>query len=65
MVNFYLDRIKLPELINELSGGSLRISRTQFLQSSLVNPVANPYALLQQTGYLTLTAPYAGSKCVP
>ena len=64
LLRMNLDRIKLPELINELSGGSLRISRTQFLQSSLVNPVANPYALLQQTGYLTLTAPYAGSRSV-
>ena len=48
------DRIRLPKLLDELASGRLQVTRKQFLQSSLVNPEANPYALLCQVGYLTL-----------
>lgn len=53
-----LDRIDLRQMLLEFSSGVFRIGPSQFLQSSLVNPEANPYAILSQTGYLTLKRPY-------
>ena len=48
----------------ETAAGAFRINEEQFLESSLVNPEANPYSLLFQTGYLTLKEPYSSSGSV-
>ena len=54
LLKLYLDRIDLQKLLMETAAGAFRINEEQFLESSLVNPEANPYSLLFQTGYLTL-----------
>ena len=53
-----LDRIELEPLIAQLSQGEIVIGGREFRQSSLINPKANPYSLLFQTGYLTLSKPF-------
>ena len=53
-----LSRLPLPKVVGEAAAGSFCITYTQFIQSSLINPEANPYSLLFQTGYLTLTRPF-------
>ena len=53
-----LDRIELEPLIAQLSQGEIVIGGREFRQSSLINPKANPYSLLFQTGYLTLSEPF-------
>ena len=49
-----LDRINLEQVITQLCQGEIVIGGKEFVQSSLINPKANPYSLLFQTGYLTL-----------
>ena len=50
-----LDRINLEQVITQLCQGEIVIGGKEFVQSSLINPKANPYSLLFQTGYLTLS----------
>ena len=64
LLKLYLDRIDLQKLLMETAAGAFRINEEQFLESSLVNPEANPYSLLFQTGYLTLKEPYSSSGSV-
>ena len=52
------------KLLMETAAGAFRINEEQFLESSLVNPEANPYSLLFQTGYLTLKEPYSSGGSV-
>ena len=59
LLKLVLERIKLNELIAEL--GQIVIGGKEFLQSSLINPKANPYSLLFQTGYLTFAEPFRPS----
>lgn len=56
-----LDRLDLPQLINDASVGDIEIDSNQFQQSSLLNPKANSSSLLFQTGYLTLCEPFITS----
>ena len=49
-----LDRINLEQVITQLCQGEIVIGGKEFVQSSLINPKANPYSLLFQTGYFTL-----------
>ena len=56
-----LDRLDLPQLINDASVGDIEIDSNQFQQSSLLNPNANSSSLLFQTGYLTLCEPFITS----
>ena len=64
LLKLYLDRLDLQKLLMETAAGAFRINEEQFLESSLVNPEANPYSLLFQTGYLTLKEPYSSSDSV-
>ncbi len=66
LLKLCLDRVDLPKLLTKLADGNgeISVSKDEFLQSSLVNPQANPYSLLCQTGYLTLSQPMAGSQFV-
>ena len=48
-----LDRIDVPQLLADMRSGDIEVDYEEFMQSSLVNPEANPYSLLFQTGYLT------------
>ena len=58
LLKLSLDRINAGELLKEVSSGELEVSARQFIQSSLINPRANPYSLMFQTGYLTLKTPF-------
>lgn len=53
-----LDRINIPKILEDMKVGELAVDPDQFIQSSLINPEANPYSLLFQTGYLTLSQPF-------
>ncbi len=61
-----LDRVDLTKLITKIASGNvdIAVSKELFVQSSLVNPRANPYSLLCQAGYLTLSQPIVGSQYV-
>lgn len=59
-----VNRKDLQQLLKEAYSGSFCIDYEQFTQSALINPEANPYALLSQTGYLTLTKPYVNGDPV-
>ena len=54
-----LDRIDIKQLIEEVmaNNGDIVVTAGAFMQSSFVNPQANPYSLLFQAGYLTLSKP--------
>ena len=56
-----LARIELEQLIAKLSQREIVIGGKEFVQSSLVNPMANSYSLLFQAGYLTLSKPFRAS----
>ena len=56
-----LDRLDLPQLINEAATGEIEIDSKEFQLSSLLNPKANSSSLLFQTGYLTLCEPFITS----
>lgn len=58
LLKTYIERLNLSELLKETYSGGFCITFDEFIQSSLANPEANPYALLFQTGYLTLTEPF-------
>ena len=64
LLKIYLDRIDVQKLLLETDAGNITISDEKFIQSSLVNPKANAYSLLFQTGYLTLSKPYKKSNTV-
>ena len=51
-------RVNLESLLEEYRTGEFILSFGDFKQASLSNPEANPYALLYQSGYLTLAAPF-------
>ena len=53
-----LDRIDVPQLLADMRSGDIEVDYEEFMQSSLVNPEANPYSLLFQTGYLTFQQPF-------
>lgn len=53
-----LGKINIHSLLEEVASGNICIDFFKFIQSSLINPEANPYALLFQTGYLTLSRPF-------
>lgn len=53
-----LRKINIQSLLEEVASGNIRVDYFKFIQSSLINPEANPYALLFQTGYLTLSQPF-------
>ena len=61
LLKISLDRIDLEQLIAQLSQGEIVIGGKEFVQSSLINPKANPYSLLFQTGYLTLSKRFRAS----
>lgn len=54
-----LDRMDLQQLLDDVAAGDIVVRAEDFLQSSLVNPLANPYSLMFQTGYLTLSQPFS------
>ena len=54
----------MQKLLLETAAGNITVSDEKFIQSSLVNPKANAYSLLFQTGYLTLSKPYKKSNTV-
>ncbi len=54
-----LDRMDLQQLLDDVAAGEIVVRAEDFLQSSLVNPLANPYSLMFQTGYLTLSQPFS------
>ncbi len=56
-----LARVDLTQLLNEVAAGEIVVSSTEFRRSSLLNPEANPYALMFQAGYLTLSQPISRS----
>ena len=58
LLKISLDRINLEQLIAKITKGEILIGGKEFLQSSLINPEANPYSLLFQAGYLTFNEPY-------
>ena len=58
LLKLSLDRMNIGGLLQEISAGEIEAGARQFLQSSLINPKANPYALMFQTGYLTLKTPF-------
>ena len=58
LLKISLSRINLEQLIVKISKGEILIGGKEFLQSSLINPKANPYSLLFQAGYLTFNEPY-------
>ena len=64
LLKIYLDRIDVQKLLLETAAGNITVSDEKFIQSSLVNPKANAYSLLFQTGYLTLSKPYKKSNTV-
>ncbi len=66
LLKLCLDRINLTKLIAKITAGNgdISVDKVQFLQSSLVNPEANPYSLLCQVGYLTLSQPMVGNQLV-
>ena len=49
---------RILSLVNAFVNEKLTVSLRPRCQSSLVNPAASPYALMYQTGYLTLKTPY-------
>ena len=53
VLKLVLAKIKLDQIIAALSKSEITIGGKEFLQSSLINPKANPYSLLFQVGYLT------------
>ncbi len=53
-----VDRIDVPQLLDDMRSGDIEVDYEEFMQSSLVNPEANPYSLLFQTGYLTFSGPF-------
>ena len=59
-----IDRIDLPNLMKEAAAGGIAITSDEFLRSSVLNPEANPYALLFQTGYLTLVRPFLNGNAI-
>ena len=61
-----LERLDLTNLLAALGAdnGEIAVSKDEFLHSSLVNPQANPYSVLCQLGYLTLSQPLSGSSYV-
>ncbi len=64
LLKLSLGKINVSELLLEVGAGEITVSAKQFIQSSLVNPRANPYALMYQTGYLTLKIPYRNGEDV-
>lgn len=63
VIQFALERINVPKMLYDLRTGELVVDYDQFMESSLVNPEANPYSLLFQTGYLTFSRSfYNGDK---
>ena len=65
LLKTFIDKIDLKELLkNEMASGGFSITSEQFFSSSVVNPKANPYALLFQTGYLTLVKPFLNGNAV-
>ena len=66
LLKLCLDRVDLPKLLTKLADGNgeISVSKDEFLQSSLVNPQANPYSVLCQLGYLTLSQPFSGNPYV-
>ena len=66
LLKLCLDRINLTKLIAKITAGNgdISVDKVQFLQSSLVTPEANPYSLLCQVGYLTLSQPMVGNQLV-
>ena len=58
LLRLTVDKLDLEKLLAEVAAGRICVSADQFLLSSLVNPEANPYALLFQAGYLTLGRPF-------
>ena len=55
LLKLFLARTELEQLIAQLSQGEFVLGGKEFVQASLINPKANPYSLLFQTGYLTLS----------
>ena len=53
-----VDRIDVPQLLDDSRSGKIVVGYDEFMQSSLINPEANPYSLLFQAGYLTFSQPF-------
>ena len=53
-----VDRIDVPQLLDATRSGKIEVGYDDFMQSSLINPEANPYSLLFQAGYLTFSGPF-------
>ena len=50
-----LDQLAGSEVLQDISCGKLVVDYYSFMESSPINPEANPYALLFQSGYLTFS----------
>lgn len=53
-----VERIDVPQLLEDMKTGELVVNYDLFMESSLINPEANPYSMLFQTGYLTISQPF-------
>ena len=64
LLKISLDRIDLKQLLEQMEQGEIVLGAKEFMESSLINPQANPYSLLFQTGYLTFTKLFTPSSKV-
>ena len=64
LLKISLDRIDLKQLLGQMEQGEIVLGAKEFMESSLINPQANPYSLLFQTGYLTFTKLFTPSSKV-
>ena len=62
LLKISLDRIDLKQLLGQMEQGEIVLGAKEFMESSLINPQANPYSLLFQTGYLTFTKLFTPSS---
>ena len=64
LLQILIGRIDLPELLKyAMSPDGIALTSDEFFRSSCINPEASLYALLFQTGCLTLVKPFFKRQC--